>query len=309
MNTCKCTTAGSSQVVVKDDRSLVIENPAGLVPIEEEPLIGETPIDTLQSWLTPNSLFYVRNHYPDPGMDDTPWSLTIEGCVVSEQSFVQNDFRSLPKQTLPVMLECAGNNRSDLNPRVPGNPFQNGAVSNAIWSGVPLHMVLEKAGIHPEAIEVLFEGCDEGFGEPGMEKEPYLRSLPLDVAMHPQTLLAYEMNGEPIPHEHGYPIRLIVPGWYGMASVKWLRKITLINYKYEGFFQTDRYIIEEDDGSISPVRTRSNILGTDRPAGSGSAAKEISTHIDTASSPSGSPGRHTPRPVDRSSGRRLPALR
>jgi DMSO/TMAO reductase YedYZ molybdopterin-dependent catalytic subunit len=226
---------------------------AALVQIEERPKIGETPQDTLKSWITPNPLFYVRNHFDTPTVDETTWRLNVEGLVSEPLSLTIDDIRDLPKQTLPVMLECAGNNRSDLSPRVPGNPFQNGAISNAVWAGVPLQTILGRAGLKEGAVEVLFEGYDEGSPMPGAKSEPYLRSLSLDVAMHPDTLLAYEMNGEPINVEHGHPLRLIVPGWYGMASVKWLRKITVLDHQFHGFFQTDRYVIENDKGEPEPV--------------------------------------------------------
>ena len=205
-----------------------------------------------RGYLTPASLFYIRNHYSIPDCD-SQWELTLDGHVESGLSFALQDFRSFPIQTLPITLECAGNNRSDLEPNVPGNPFQNGAVSTAIWAGVPLRHLLERAGIKDGAVEVLFEGYDTGQPDPSEETQPYLRSLPIDVAMHPDTLLAYEMNGEALSREHGYPLRLIVPGWYGMASVKWLRRISVLREGFTGFFQTDRYIIEEDDGETVPV--------------------------------------------------------
>jgi DMSO/TMAO reductase YedYZ molybdopterin-dependent catalytic subunit len=237
-----------------------LENPShkakqqpGLVQIEERPKIGETPQDTLKSWITPNPLFYVRNHFDTPTIDETDWRLTVDGLVSNPLSLTIEDIRDFPKQTLPVMLECAGNNRSDLSPRVPGNPFQNGAVSNAVWAGVPLQALLGMSGIAEGAVEVLFEGGDVGTTAPGAKSEPYLRSLSLDMATHPDTLLAYEMNGEPISKEHGHPLRLIVPGWYGMASVKWLRRITILDQKFHGFFQSDRYVIENENGEAEPV--------------------------------------------------------
>ena len=252
MDTCKCSKAEFGR-----ERSETLSaqpEGKGLVTIEHEPIIGETPQATLQSWLTPNPLFYIRNHYSIPQWEsDSEWALTLDGHVDNTLSFSREDFRSFPIQTLPITLECAGNNRSDLEPQVPGNPFQNGAVSTAIWAGVPLRCLLERSGIKEGAVEVLFEGFDAGEPAPGEQTQPYLRSLSIDVAMHPHTLLAYEMNGEPLSREHGYPLRLIVPGWYGMASVKWLRRISVIQEKFEGFFQKDRYIIEGDEGESVPI--------------------------------------------------------
>ena len=251
MDTCKCSKAEFDRE--RSDNTLSAQpERKGLVTIEEEPIIGETPQATLKSWLTPNPLFYVRNHYtiPECGSD---WNLTLDGNVQNTLSFTQQDLRSFPIQTLPITLECAGNNRSDLQPQVPGNPFQNGAVSTAIWAGVPLRYLLQQAGIGDDSVEVLFEGIDSGEPAPGESTQPYLRSLPVDVAMHPDTLLAYEMNGETLSVEHGYPLRLIVPGWYGMASVKWLKRISVLQKEFVGFFQTDRYIITGDDGETVPV--------------------------------------------------------
>ncbi len=254
MNRCKCSKAEFDRAM----NAPLCTQPeqTALVTIEQEPIIGETPQATLQSWLTPNPLFYIRNHYAIPSADATSgWQLAIDGNVDNESVFTVEDFRALPKQTLPITMECAGNNRSDLQPQVVGNPFQNGAVSNAIWAGIPLHLLLKRTGVKRGSLEVLFEGLDVGLPAPGTQSQPYLRSLPLDVAMHPHTLLAYEMNGEPLSQEHGHPLRLIVPGWYGMASVKWLRRISVLQEKFEGFFQKDRYIIENDDGETTPVST------------------------------------------------------
>ena len=250
MDTCKCSKAEFDRE--RSDTLTAQPDSMGLVTIEHEPIIGETPQATLQSWLTPNPLFYIRNHYTTPECG-SQWELTVDGNVDDELSFALDDFRRFPIQTLPITLECAGNNRSDLEPQVPGNPFQNGAVSTAIWAGVPLRYLLERAGIREGAVEVLFEGFDAGEPAPGEETQPYLRSLPMDVAMHPDTLLAYEMNGELLSREHGYPLRLVVPGWYGMASVKWLRRISVLQEPFEGFFQKDRYIVEGDDGVSVPI--------------------------------------------------------
>jgi sulfite oxidase len=226
----------------------------GLVTIETMPLICETPQTTFQSWLTPNALFYVRNHFDIPAIAASRWSLCIEGHVARPLELGYADLQRLPKQTMPVTLECAGNNRSDLSPRAPGNQFKNGAVSTAVWGGVPLKSVLDLAGVRAGAVDVLFEGVDTGKPEPGKIEMPYQRSLPIEMATHPDALLAYEMNGEPLAQEHGYPLRLIVPGWYGMASVKWLRRICVLDYGFKGFFQTERYIIEGNGGDVIPIR-------------------------------------------------------
>ncbi len=250
---CTCIGAGlsaappSAQVRPDDD------NHNNLVTIAREPQVGETPQRALDAWLTPNPLFYVRNHFDTPRIRCESWALRIDGLVSNTVELSLDALKRLPRVTMPITMECAGNNRSDLYPPTPGNQFQSGAVSAAYWAGARLSDALALAGAREGAIEALFEGCDSGEPEPGSPQMPYLRSLPLDVALHPHTMLAYEMNGSPLPSEHGHPLRLIVPGWYGMASVKWLRRITLIDTPYEGYFQGHKYVIEDADGNAEPL--------------------------------------------------------
>lgn len=252
MCNCTCSKAGPSDL---DSVPQVqpTQSPKNLVPIEHEPMIGETPQSELDNWLTPIPSFYVRNHFEMPEICGSEWKLHIDGLVSKESNLSFEHLRALPSITMPVTIECAGNNRSDLVPPAPGNQFQNGAVSTANWTGTSLHHVLTSCGISDGATEVLFEGYDSGVPEPGAQVMPYLRSLPLNVAMHPDTLLVYEMNSQILPREHGFPVRLLVSGWYGMASVKWLKRITVLDRSYEGFFQTDRYIIEDDEGREVPL--------------------------------------------------------
>ena len=218
---CNCTCIGAGLSVAPASAQVRPENTKNIVTIKHEPQIGETPQRALDAWLTPNPHFYVRNHFSIPDIRCSTWSLSIDGLITRERRFTLQQLKRFPRVTLPVTMECAGNNRSDLDPPTPGNQFQNGAVSTAYWAGARLSEVLKSAGVRPNAREVLFEGHDIGNPEPGVSEMPYTRSLPIDVALHPDTLLAYEMNGQELPKEHGHPLRLIVPGWYGMASVKW----------------------------------------------------------------------------------------
>ena len=252
---CNCTCSGAGLSVAPPSAQVRPDKTKELVTIEYEPQIGETPASALDAWLTPTPHFYVRNHFSIPDVQCSTWSLRIEGLVTRERRFTLDDLKQLPRVTLPVTMECAGNNRSDLDPPTPGNQFQSGAVSTAYWAGVRLSDVLKTAGINPRAREVLFEGLDTGKPEPSKPEMPYRRSLPLDVALHPDTLLAYEMNGLELPKEHGYPLRLIVPGWYGMASVKWLNRMTVIDSDYSGYFQGHKYVIENDAGEAVPLTT------------------------------------------------------
>ena len=251
MDRCTCSEAGSA----KRTSSVTPAQPESspLVTIDLEPYVGETPPRAYESWLTPNPLFYVRNHFSQPQVHLDSWSLSVEGYISNPLRLTAGQIEGMPKHTVPVTLECAGNNRTDLEPTVPGNQFMCGAISTAVWGGVSLKSVLEMAGVRPDAVEVVFEGADAGKPAPGYGQTPYLRSLPIEVAMHPDTVLAYEMNGEALTVEHGQPLRLVVPGWYGMASVKWLQTIRVIDHSFEGFFQTDRYVINDREGRAEPV--------------------------------------------------------
>ena len=253
MRNCRCSQAEASGITKEPWHTQPHPQPAALVTIDEAPFVGETPIEAINSWLTPNSLYYARNHYDVPSVDISKWELIVDGIVESIGEFTYSDIVEMPSKTIPVTMECAGNNRTDLYPPVSGNKFQGGAVSTAIWAGVPLNLILKTLGIGRNVKEIIFEGLDSGIPDGHKKESPYGRSLPIETGMHPDTILAYEMNGEPLPVDHGYPLRLVVPGWYGMASVKWLKRISLVDYKYEGFFQKDRYIIEQKDSEPLPL--------------------------------------------------------
>ena len=227
-----------------------------LKQVGDKPFVGETPQDALNSWLTPNPLFYVRSHFDYIDISQTEgevWNITVDGGNGNSVQLSINEIKKLPSKTMAVTMECAGNNRSDLDPLVSGNQFANGAISNAIWTGVSLSDVLKSVEIDSEAIEILFEGADSGVPEAGYEESSYLRSLSIDIAEDPDILLAYEMNGEPLPIEHGYPLRLVVPGWYGMASVKWVKTITAIKEPFHGYFQGKKYVVRYKDGKEHPL--------------------------------------------------------
>jgi DMSO/TMAO reductase YedYZ molybdopterin-dependent catalytic subunit len=153
-----------------------------------------------------------------------------------------DDLRRRPAVTLANTLECAGNGRAFLDPPAPGEPWLLGAVGTAEWTGTPLAGLLEEAGVSPAAVEVLFRGADSGTPGGFDQAIAFERSLPLPVP--PDTVVAYAMNGQPLPPEHGAPFRLVVPGWYGVASVKWLVEIRAIAARFRGFYQVDRYVID-----------------------------------------------------------------
>src|ERR1700733_9613578 len=195
---------------------------------EFEPVNLEFPFSTLDSVITPTDSFYVRNHFPEPEIDITSWRLRIEGAVDQPFELSYEELLSLPSHTSTSVMECAGNNRVFLSPRVDGAQWGLGAVGNGEWTGVALSMLLDKAGISPHTIDIIFEGADKGVPAqpPKPEDEIYFaRALPLAKARRPEVLVVHTMNGERLTASHGFPVRLVVPGWYGMASVKWLQRI------------------------------------------------------------------------------------
>ena len=192
----------------------------------------------------------MRSNFPLP---DPPRGLAIGGLVEHQSAAL--DLGGFEPKRLVATLECAGNGRSFLEPPVPGEQWDLGAVSTAEWEGVSLKAVLEAAGVRPEAVEVVFEAADG-----------YARSLPLETALDADTLLVTMMNGEPLPALHGGPVRVLVPGWYGMAAVKWLTRIDAVGEPFRGHFQAERYVI--DGRPVREMEVRAIITA----AGPGTAA-------------------------------------
>jgi DMSO/TMAO reductase YedYZ molybdopterin-dependent catalytic subunit len=172
-------------------------------------------------------------------VDSRTWRLAIGGRVANELSFSLDDLRARPATMLVVILECAGNGRACLQPRPVSQPWLLEAVGTAEWTGVPLGRLLNEAGVADDGVEVLFRGLDRGIE--GGERQQYERSLTVADAGREEVLLAYEMNGAPLPPQHGFPLRLVVPGWYGMTSVKWLEAITVLDRPFEGYQQARGY--------------------------------------------------------------------
>ena len=190
------------------------------------------PLAALGMARQPGATHFRRNHFPVPALDAGTWALAIGGAVAEPRVLAAADLRAFEHRTLPVVLECAGHRRDEFDPPAPGLRWGAGAASEARWTGVPLAAVLEAAGIADDGVEVVLRGAD-GDG--------YARSLPMEKALHPDTLLALFMNGEPIPPVYGGPVRAIVPGWYGMDSVKWLAAIHVARRPFDGPFQVRDY--------------------------------------------------------------------
>jgi len=225
---------------------------AGLVVHRAHPLNCETSIPALLGGVVmPNARFYIRNHFQIPQLDPAAFRLTVGGLVDRPLSLTTRDLHNMRSQTLVVTLECAGNGRSLFTPPVDGEKWALGAVSTAEWTGVPLVEILDRAGVRPGARDVLFRGADCGTVPGGVESTRFERSLSLDTARDSEALLAYAMNGEPLPIQHGYPLRLIVPNWYAVASVKWLTDIEVSDRPSAGHYQHDKYWYEwEREGGI-----------------------------------------------------------
>jgi DMSO/TMAO reductase YedYZ molybdopterin-dependent catalytic subunit len=206
-------------------------------------------LEGLRYDVTPAGMHYLLIHFDVPEGDAATWALSIDGLVSNPLRVSLNDLRSRPTVTLQVTMECAGNGRARLMPRPISQPWLGEAVGTAEWTGTSLRPLLEEAGPLDEAVELVFAGADRG-----IQKEiehHYERSLSIADAMRDEVLLAYGMNGAPLPPQHGFPLRLVVPGWYGMTSVKWLTRITAVREPFEGFQQLAyRYRQQpEDDGT------------------------------------------------------------
>jgi DMSO/TMAO reductase YedYZ molybdopterin-dependent catalytic subunit len=225
---------------------------AGMVVHRAHPLNCETSLGALVGGVVmPNARFYMRNNFRLPNLDGGGYRLGIGGLVERPLSLAVRDLQNMKSKTQVVTLECAGNGRALFDRPTEGEKWGLGAVSTAEWTGVPLVEILDRAGVKPGAKEVLFRGADGGAvdGRPGSLR--FERSLRLDDARDSDVLLAYAMNGEPLPVEHGYPLRLIVPSWYAVASVKWLTEIEVIDREFSGHYQGDKYRYEwERDGRI-----------------------------------------------------------
>lgn len=211
---------------------------ADLIVRSSRPIDLETPVAWFEHEITPNEAFFVRSHHDEPRVDTATWRLRVEGLVDHEIALTLADLKALPRHEVTAVLQCSGNGRAFYRPRVPGVPWEKGAAGNARWAGARLADVLARAGVKPGAAHVVAQGADQ----PVLPATPrFGRSLPLGKALHPDTLVAYEMNGAPLPHLHGHPARLVVPGWVGDDWVKWLATLRVQEREFEGFFVQTAY--------------------------------------------------------------------
>jgi DMSO/TMAO reductase YedYZ molybdopterin-dependent catalytic subunit len=191
------------------------------------------PAEALRYDVTPAGLHYVLTHYDIPDADPATWTVSVGGLVERPLRLSLDDLAAMTQHSVRVTLECAGNGRAADHPRPVSQPWLDGAVGTADWSGVRLADVLSAAGLGDPAVSVVFAGADHGV-ERGIEQD-YERGLTLAEAATGDALVATSMNGAPLPPQHGFPVRLVVPGWYGMASVKWLREIRVVDHEFDGY--------------------------------------------------------------------------
>lgn len=221
-----------TQELIKGKEKLIIRS------LRPEDL--ETPVGLLNSWITPKDLFYVRTHTYVPSIDERAgkeWKLKIDGEVERPIELTLDELKKMPRATVTVTLECAGNGRSFFDPPVAGIQWEKGAVGTARWTGVRMSDILKKAGVKSTGKYIALDGADKPLGK----MPDFIRNVPMEKAMHPDTIIAYEMNGEPIPMLHGFPLRSVVPGWEGAYAVKWLNHMQVIDKEHEGFFVKTAY--------------------------------------------------------------------
>ncbi|HKW73342.1 MAG TPA: sulfite oxidase [Candidatus Dormibacteraeota bacterium] len=212
------------------------------------------PLEALRHAITPIGLHYLLIHFDIPAVDEGTYELSVGGHVKEPLSLTMDDIKSRPAATLAVTLECAGNGRARLSPRPMSQPWLSEAVGTAEWTGTPLAWILDEAGMRDGARDVVFTGLDRGVQ--GGVDQFYERSLSVADASREEVLLAYAINDQPLPPQHGFPLRLIVPGWYGMTSVKWLRSITVTDGEFEGYQQARAYHYRTVDGDAGVPVTR-----------------------------------------------------
>ena len=219
--------------------------------IRHDPFNAETPEGALAHALTPTPNTYIRTNFGVMA-PATPHVIEVGGAVDKPFRITLDELRRMPQRAVTATMECAGNDRLGMHPRPVGEPWRHGALSTIAWSGVPLPLILERAGVAPDAVEVLVTAADAGQRDDADGEVRFARSLPLADARRVDTLLALEMNGAPLTADHGAPVRLAVPGWYGMASVKWVTRIDVLREPFTGYFQRQRYVYDEPDG-VRPV--------------------------------------------------------
>ena len=217
-------------------------------------MLREFDLSNLTTFTTPNELFFVRNHFAVPQLSPHNWKLRVTGDVASPLELNYDQLLRDANRNVAVTLECAGNG------------VGIGGVSTATWTGTPLATLLRRTRLKSGVRQIRLVGADRGTETPGSSPETFGRSIPLEKALHPDTLVAYQMNGVPLPVEHGFPVRAIIPGWYGMDSVKWLVRIEALSHADTSLYVTQRYVairletIGSEQTPVTRMRVKSVIV-------------------------------------------------
>ncbi len=228
-------------VVQARERAAQSDETDRLITRVARPLDAETPVEEFVAYLTPNSRFFLRSHFSPPPLEqlsDENWRLRVAGLVEQPLTFTRQDLKQFEAITITAVVQCSGNGRASYRPKVPGVQWEQGAVGNARWTGVRLVDVLKKSGLQTNGRHVQFQGADH----PGAGTvPPFVRSIPIEKALHHDTILAYEMNGRPLPLLHGGPLRVITPGWMANSCIKWLTDITVRYDEAQGYYMQTAY--------------------------------------------------------------------
>lgn len=237
-----------TEVVLLEGETRTMPTPEqpSLIVRQKSPQNTEFPFASLSDLLIPTELFFVRNHFPSPDLDARDWRLRVDGAVARPLELDLDSIKAMRSTSLTAVVECAGNGRVYYVPPKEGLQWQNGAVGNAAWTGVLLSEILEMAGVKPNAREVLLVGADSGVVDTNKKTASpgpiaFARSLPLEKATAQSTILAHSMNEEPLTRDHGYPLRAVVGGWFGMAWVKWITHIAVLEQPFLGYWQAREY--------------------------------------------------------------------
>ena len=218
-----------------------------------EVIVQQLDWEQLDSWITPNDQFFVIKHFDQPELNESDWRLEIDGLVGQTMTLTLDDLKARERREVTFTMECSGNT---------GLPFFTGGIGNAVWAGAALAPLLEEAGVLETGSEVVFWGADAGeqIWREMTITEQFARGMSLMDALNGDNLLVYEMNGEPLPAAHGFPVRLIAPGWYGVANVKWLTRIEVLDRRYEGHFMARDYVtIREGENDGETVWTFTSV--------------------------------------------------
>jgi DMSO/TMAO reductase YedYZ molybdopterin-dependent catalytic subunit len=224
-------------------------------PLSIDPFVRPTPLATLEQQSIPTELHFRRDHFPVPELDPATWTLSVTGDADQSIRLTLGELKALPFRTVDSVLECAGHRRSEFQPPAPGVAWSLGALAEARWGGAALADVLALVGVPQGATVAVLTGADRGHFEDEPEIVPFARALPLAKALHPDTLVAWEMNGQPLPVGHGAPLRAIVPGWYATDSVKWLVSIELSGESFDGPFEARDYRLPDPESGTSSRMT------------------------------------------------------